>query len=128
MIERLKEATERRAEVDRENEKLTSEIRAANSKTESIMLTQDTDNNKALELAETRITSLEKQVYYRKFLNLTAGLQKLRKLKILPKFVTIFKLNLKTDFYLVGIFLGLSFIATPKSFIFLSPNEDSMFY
>lgn len=84
MIERLKEATERRAEVDRENEKLTSEIRAANSKTESIMLTQDTDNNKALELAETRITSLEKQVYYRKFLNLTAGLQKLRKLKILP--------------------------------------------
>mgnify|MGYP001797820526 FL=1 len=62
MSERLKEATERRAETDRENQRLLAEIRTANSKTESLILTHDTDNNKALELAETRITTLEKQV------------------------------------------------------------------
>jgi len=55
----MREAANRKLEVEAENSRLVSELRSQN-KTDALL--KDTDSNKALELAETRAMSLEKQV------------------------------------------------------------------
>ena len=63
-IQKLNEANEKRALVERENQRLSAELRESlASKSDSLLTSMhETDCNKALELAESRITVLENQV------------------------------------------------------------------
>ena len=63
-IEKVNEANERRAQVEKANQRLAAELRESlASKSDSLLTSMhETDCNKALELAESRITVLENQV------------------------------------------------------------------